>query len=317
MTTGRMFKELRELSNHFVEEGYVIVRPTEGVTRSGVDLGKLSEERITILYNLFNLIFHTDVVSDEVREYIYNRDITAASIAEKINKSGKKEVTEKQVAAKLQYEKSKLEKELGTDIVFNTTHHLHEDGEKEFIEKWYEAYKESISKLTVSKSNREDMLKNLCVRIDSKEVCESIETEEYAKMINVIKDLLIVSSIKKLQLLSDEQIGYLNFLLSDIRSSDSEVETINNTRRATIKGLLRLGVDDITTEDLIGAYESCLEQAVSKFGNEESGSIMGASDNLVDIAEEQLLSGSEALNEELTIDEDLTGDESEFHFDNE
>lgn len=309
MTTGRMFKELRDLCGYFVKEGGVIVRPTEGRTRTGIDLSKLSEERIIILYNLFNLIFNTDIVSDEVREYVFNRDITAASIAEKINASGKREVTEKQVAAKLQYEKSKLEKELGADIVYNTTHHLHADGEKEFIEKWYEAYKETINRLTVKKSDKEGLLNNLVVKIDQKEVCEAITGEEFQSMVDVLQDLLIVSCIKKLELLSKEQIGYLNYLLSDIKASDSEAESINNARRASIKELLSFKRDDVTIEDMVRVYDSCMSQALAKFGSEESGVINETSENLVERAESQ-------LTEDMDIDDTGLEEDLGFTFDN-
>lgn len=96
----------------------------------------LSEARIKLLENLCDLVLNTDIVHDWTKMYLKNRNYKAANVWEKLNDDIKErneriikklgtsgdyhleqEIDKMKVTNKIQYDQTRLEKELGSDIM--------------------------------------------------------------------------------------------------------------------------------------------------------------------------------------------------------
>lgn len=209
---------------------------------------ELSEGRVDLLKNITDLVLNTNIISEETKIYLKDRNIKVSQVNEIINerRKEKKEAIEKKLGnsinydeykevsvnstqSKITYDRQRLEKMLGSDILTNIIHQRAYNIEEYQIKvgKLLEKYK-NITSL------REELVLNL------KEDCYNKEYNGDFKQdsIKLLKPY-IKSEIKQVEKEINNNldfVGYFNYLLSGVTCSTEKDKENRAFLRALLKG---------------------------------------------------------------------------------
>lgn len=209
---------------------------------------ELSEGRVDLLKNITDLVLNTNIISEETKIYLKDRNIKVSQVNEIINerRKEKKEAIEKKLGnsinydeykevsvnstqSKITYDRQRLEKMLGSDILTNIIYQRAYNIEEYQIKvgKLLEKYK-NITSL------REELVLNL------KEDCYNKEYNGDFKQdsIKLLKPY-IKSEIKQVEKEINNNldfVGYFNYLLSGVTCSTEKDKENRAFLRALLKG---------------------------------------------------------------------------------
>lgn len=213
----------------------------------------LSEGRLQLLRNICKLVSESDIVSEYTKIYLKNKTYRMTNVHEYINdkikernnelieKFGEKgnytlenEVTLKQVQNKIQYDQTKLARELGSDIMTDIIMSKREDN----ILKYQLRIDEKMLEYGLKTSVRDKLdlnIRNDCV--------SSIYKGDFINDFGSIIYTYLKATkedIEKQLNKNDDFVGYFNYLLSTATSDNEKV----NTEREILNNILNGKVDN-------------------------------------------------------------------------
>lgn len=200
-----------------------------------VEKRQLTAPRIQLLKDVTELILNTDITSDVTKTYLRDRNITISQVNEMENEriqrtnesllkvAGsskgvelKKPVTLNSTLSRIEYEKRKLEAALGreifTDILVRPKSSI-------------ENYQLNVARLLSKYKNEGDLRSKLVVELKAEHYSSKFDGDFIGKYHRDL-EILLKSRIEaaKERLESDEEfIGYFNYLLCPIATSDEKV----------------------------------------------------------------------------------------------
>lgn len=209
---------------------------------------ELSEGRIDLLKNITDLVLNTNIISEETKIYLKDRNIKVSQVNEIINerRKEKKEAIEKKLGnsinydeykevsvnstqSKITYDRQRLEKMLGSDILTNIIYQRAYNIEEYQIKvgKLLEKYK-NIASL------REELVLNLKEDCYNKEYNGDFKQDSIKLLKPYIKSE--IEQVEKEINNNLDFVGYFNYLLSGVTCSTEEDKENRAFLRALLKG---------------------------------------------------------------------------------
>lgn len=238
MAKGTILKELKEtIYNVMDENGNFRVLPI-----GELDKRKLSEPRLQLLRNIVDLVLNTNIVCDETKMYIRDRNIKYNQVTEKLNEqpvNKKNPISYNSTVSKIQYDKKKLEAYLGYTIMSDII----------VTNKSIEGYVVKVSEL-MGKFNDESKLRdNLLLNIEKGTIVTEFDDSNgtfgevfNSTIIGYIKDR--VDKVEKELNANKEFVGYFNYLLSGMHTTDENVKRDRENLVGLLKGVNWSDEDD-------------------------------------------------------------------------
>lgn len=209
---------------------------------------ELSEGRIDLLKNITDLVLNTNIISEETKIYLKDRNIKVSQVNEIINerRKEKKEAIEKKLGnsinydeykevsvnstqSKITYDRQRLEKMLGSDILTNIIYQRAYNIEEYQIKvgKLLEKYK-NIASL------REELVLNLKEDCYNKEYNGDFKQDSIKLLKPYIKSE--IEQVEKEINNNLDFVGYFNYLLSGVTCSTEKDKENRAFLRALLKG---------------------------------------------------------------------------------
>lgn len=226
MSSTSVLTQLREL-NYSLRDN----NNNERIEPIGVLRGKkLNENRVQLLREIISIVLDTDIVGDETKMYIRNNGITLKNLTMMLNDSGI-EISESALTGRVMYSGRKLEKEIGSDTISTIMYSLSKD---------ITVYEDKVAKVMCKYTGGSDLKKNIMFNIDSDSVVSQYDGNFFGDFGNVLREFNVIhyNEAKRIEK-SKEACGYINYLLSGIKTDD---EAVLKDRERLIN-LLKTGSD--------------------------------------------------------------------------
>lgn len=180
----------------------------------------LSSERITLLENLIRLVRYTAIVCNETKYYLFNHNVTMRGVSDELNKTlkeGEKEFNEHTTLAKIQYDKNKLIKIFGEDIIVDTLSNVAD----------IDMHNIAVVRQYLNYEYANNLRGNLIIDIPKDNVQLDISESAFNEFIESIE----IYTKRQIELISTKleakACGYFNYLVITPSITEEDIERLN------------------------------------------------------------------------------------------
>lgn len=182
---------------------------------------KITDRKYEFIVELMHLVMTTGITSENTKNYIKSHESSVARFVENYNSIIVMVAGEEQqlkvgsVQQNVNYDKNKLLDFFPDDIIEKVLYHYEPN---------MADYEKMLNTAKVKYAHKRKMLDNLSLNIPSKVACNTLSSEEFDELISVIAPYTKRQMEFISKNLTNEQIGYLNYLVSAYKLEKEDLE---------------------------------------------------------------------------------------------
>ena len=252
---SNFMKNMQILNNELLDsEGKLLDDPRLS-TLQGLEV-----RRIKFCSDFIQSIMNSKLICDETKFYIRNIGYSVKKSAElynkKLEKAGLSLVNYNTYNSKVNYDRVKLEKLFGDNMLDMVL-----DSEKPNLKVYEERLYKALTKHKVNCENRDELLLTLPNIVNT----TSLSTEQFERLLEVIRPYTKAYARQVVKQLSSEEIGYLNYLFN------SNIEKFGLDKRNSDKlQELLIGEEEIVIKDKLVDKNNSIESNQEEIADAES-----------------------------------------------
>lgn len=190
---------------------------------------RLSNDRIRLLQYIISLVKDTDIVTQETKLYVFNRYISIKDVNIEINRvlepTGK-QYSYNTTASKIAYDRDKLQKLLGTDILADIAFRSeNEDKIKIHTKNVINAH------IKYGKHIKKDLRDGLALEINKNYLCTELDEDKFDQFLSDISPYLKSHMEKIAEEIDKDSVGYFNYLLYSPMLSDVDKQRLEKLKQ--------------------------------------------------------------------------------------
>ena len=207
MAKGKILSELKQTAIDMIDNNGNFKTIPTGLTGQR----NLPESRIMLLKDLLTLLKDSEIVCNETKLYIFNRYITLKGVNDVMNESfnkGDKPISYSTTTSKVNYDRSKLEKLFGYDLISDIVlRSNNEDKMKDYSNKIAFAYAKWGNK------EGRKLRDNLVLSLNPAVLNTELDEDQFNELIATIEPYTRDKMQEVAKSLDEDCVGYFNYLL--------------------------------------------------------------------------------------------------------
>ena len=268
---SNFMKNMQVLNNELLDSNGRLLDDPRLSTLQGLEV-----RRIKFCSDFIQSVMNSKLICDETKFYIRSIGYSVKKAAEmynkKLEKAGLSLVNYNTYNSKVNYDRVKLEKLFGDNMLDMVL-----ESEKPNLKVYEERLYKALTKHKISSENRDELLLTLPNVVNT----TSLSTEQFEKLLKVIRPYTKAYARQVVNQLSSEEIGYLNYLFNsniekfglDKRNSDKLQELLIGEEKIVIKDELVNKNNIIESNKEIPVEEKPAEVVVEDSSYEEDDTL--------------------------------------------
>lgn len=231
MSNNKLMSEIKNMMPDLVDSN----RNFRTILVGKTGARNLDNSRIEILRAFVDLLKNSRMISNETREYLFDRYITIKGVTEKLNAesgAGGKVYLNNTVTSKIAYDRAKLSRIFGEDFLVEVVG-------KSNNKKKLDDYRQILGLMYIEYGSQDkiDIREEVLLPLDKKSLNTKLSDSEFEQFIGIIAPYF-KSQVKAVaDSIDKKSIGYFNFISTSPVLSDKDKERLQRLR-------VLMGLDD-------------------------------------------------------------------------